>query len=203
VNAIVGQGALIAVAYGGGSLPWGYWAGRRAGVDIRTQGSGNTGATNVWRVLGRGYGIPVLLLDILKGFVPALVATHVYGAGPAVLAGAAAVLGHTFPVLLGFGGGKGVATTGGVVIALTPLLALPLALVLVALLWLWRYVSLASMITACLYPVACLATGQPWPITAFGVVMAVGIVWRHRANIGRLRAGTEARTRAFGRGATR
>jgi glycerol-3-phosphate acyltransferase PlsY len=195
------QAILVAAAYLGGSLPFGYWAGRLHGIDIREAGSGNTGATNVWRVLGRRAGIPVLLLDIAKGLVPALVGLHIAGAGTAIVAGAAAVAGHTFPVLLGFGGGKGVATSAGVVLAVTPLHGLVLLAVFAAVLWLTRYVSLASMTATVLYPVACLLTGEPWPVIVFGAVAAVGIVARHRANIGRLRAGTESQTSSFGRGA--
>jgi glycerol-3-phosphate acyltransferase PlsY len=195
------QAILVVAAYLGGSLPFGYWAGRLRGIDIREAGSGNTGATNVWRVLGRGAGIPVLVLDIGKGLVPALVGLHIAGAGTAIVAGAAAVAGHTFPVLLGFGGGKGVATSAGVVLAVTPLHGLVLVVVFAAVLWLTRYVSLASMAAAVLYPVTCLLTGEPWPVVVFGAIAGVGIVARHRANIGRLRAGTESQTRSFGRGA--
>lgn len=198
----VAAAILVVAAYVGGSLPLGYWAGRLRGIDIREHGSGNTGAANVWRVLGRRSGVPVLVGDLLKGLVPTLVGLEIAGPGVAVVAGAAAVVGHTFPVLLRFGGGKGVATSAGVVLALTPLHAVGLGLLFVGVLWLFRYASLASMVTATLYPVAALATGEPWPVVAFGAVAAVGIIARHRANIGRLRAGTEARTSRFGRGAT-
>jgi glycerol-3-phosphate acyltransferase PlsY len=195
------QVILVVAAYLGGSLPFGYWAGRLRGIDIRQAGSGNTGATNVWRVLGRRAGIPVLLLDVAKGLVPTLIGLHITGPGSAILAGAAAVAGHTFPVLLGFGGGKGVATSAGVVLAVTPYHGIALVLVFAAVLWLFRYVSLASMVAAVLYPVTCLLTGEPWPVIVFGAIAALGIVARHRANIGRLRAGTESQTSSFGRGA--
>ena len=197
----VGEALLIVLAYLGGSLPFGYWAGRLAGVDVRKLGSGNTGATNVWRVLGRRVGIPVLLLDMAKGLVPALVGDAMFGPGVAIVAGSAAVLGHTFPILLGFGGGKGVATTGGVVFAITPIHATVLVVFLVIVLWLFRYVSLASMLTATAYPASSLATGEPWPVVLFGVIAAVGIVARHRTNIRRLLDGTETKARGFGRGA--
>ncbi len=191
---------LVVLAYLAGSVPWGFLAARSAGVDIRTKGSGNTGATNVWRVLGRRYGIPVMVLDVAKGALPVLVGQHAFGSGVAIVAGAAAVLGHTFPVFLGFSGGKGVATTAGVVIAITPIVALGMIALMVALLWLFRYVSLASMCCAVAYPLACLATGQPWPVLVFGTLAAAGIVARHRANIVRLRAGTEPKISRFGRG---
>ena len=193
--------ALVVAAYLGGSLPWGYWAGRLHGIDIREHGSGNTGATNVWRVLGPRFGAPVLALDMAKGFVPTLIGLHIAGAGTAVLAGAAAVIGHTFPFLLGFGGGKGMATAGGVGFALTPLLAIALLVLLVVILWLFRYVSLASLVTAVLYPICCFLLGEPWPVTLFGTLAAASIVIRHRANIRRLVAGTEAKAKTFGRGA--
>ena len=166
------QVVLVALAYLGGSLPFGYWAGRMHGVDIRQVGSGNTGATNVWRVLGKRVGLPVLLLDIAKGFIPALIGLQMAGAGTAIVAGAAAVAGHTFPVFLGFGGGKGVATSGGVVLAVTPVHGIVLLVVFAVVLWLFRYVSLASMTAAVLYPVTCIVSGEPWPVIAFALAAA-------------------------------
>jgi acyl phosphate:glycerol-3-phosphate acyltransferase len=199
----VGQVVLCVAGYLAGSLPFGYAAGRLAGVDVRRVGSGNTGATNVWRALGPRYGAPVLVLDALKGAVPALVGAHWFGPGTAVLAGGAAVVGHTLPVFLGFGGGKGVATAAGVVLALTPLVAIPVVLLFVAILWLTRYVSLGSLVAAVAYPVVCLVAGEPWQIVLFGTACAAIIVVRHRANIGRLLHGTEHKAKTFGRGAPR
>jgi glycerol-3-phosphate acyltransferase PlsY len=197
------QVVLLVLAYLAGSLPFGYAAGRLAGIDVRSVGSGNTGATNVWRALGPRYGVPVLLLDALKGAVPTLVGAHWFGPGTAVLAGGAAVVGHMLPIFLGFGGGKGVATAAGVVFALTPLLAIAFALLFVAILWLTRYVSLGSLVCAVAYPVVCLLAGEPWQIVVFGVACAAVIVVRHRANIGRLLHGTENKAKTFGRGAPR
>ena len=197
------QVVLLVLAYLAGSLPFGYAAGRLAGIDVRSVGSGNTGATNVWRALGPRYGVPVLLLDALKGAVPTLVGAHWFGPGTAVLAGGAAVVGHTLPIFLGFGGGKGVATAAGVVFALTPLLAIAFALLFVAILWLTRYVSLGSLVCAVAYPVICLIVGEPWQIVLFGAACAAIIVVRHRANIGRLLHGTENKAKTFGRGAPR
>lgn len=197
------QGFLIGAAYLAGSLPFGYYMGRLHGRDMRKEGSGNTGATNVWRTLGPRRGLPVLILDALKGLVPALVGIELYGPGIAVLASGAALIGHSFPIFLGFGGGKGVATGAGTVLALTPLMTLPFVLVFVAVLWTTRYVSLASMTACAGYTVACLVLGQPWPITLYAALGTAGIIWRHRANIGRLRAGTESRAKTFGRGAGR
>jgi len=114
---------LTVVGYLSGSMPWGYWLVRIfRGEDIRTQGSGNIGATNVWRVHGRRLGIPAVLLDTLKGFVPALLATQLVGHGSGVLAGAAAMLGHYRPIFLGFRkGGKMVATAGGAFLGIAPI----------------------------------------------------------------------------------
>ncbi len=197
------QVLLIVASYLAGSLPFGYWAGRLAGRDMRREGSGNTGATNVWRSLGPRFGAPVLALDALKGFVPAVVGLALYGPGIAVLASGAALIGHSFPVFLGFGGGKGVATGTGTVLALTPLVTLPFVALFLAVLWTTRYVSLASMTACAGYTLACLALGEPWPITLYAAAGTAGIIWRHRANIGRLRAGTESRAKTFGRGADR
>ena len=196
------EAALIVAAYFAGSLPFGYWLVRVfRGADIRTLGSKNTGMTNVWRNFGWRFGVATLLLDVVKGALPALAALHWSGSLTASIAGIAAMLGHGYPVLLGFGGGKGVATSAGVVLAVTPLHGIALVLVFAIVLWLFRYVSLASMVAAVLYPLTCLATGEPWPVIVFGAIAALGIVARHRANIGRLRAGTESQTRSFGRGA--
>ena len=114
---------LTVVGYLSGSMPWGYWLVRIfRGEDIRTQGSGNIGATNVWRVHGRRLGVPAVLLDTLKGFVPALLATQLVGHGSGVLAGAAAMLGHYRPIFLGFRkGGKMVATAGGAFLGVAPI----------------------------------------------------------------------------------
>jgi glycerol-3-phosphate acyltransferase PlsY len=122
---------LTVVGYLVGSMPWGYWLVRIfRGEDIRTQGSGNIGATNVWRVHGRRLGIPAVLLDTLKGFVPALLATQLVGHGSGVLAGAAAMLGHYRPLFLGFRkGGKMVATAGGAFLGVAPLAGLVAAAV--------------------------------------------------------------------------
>jgi glycerol-3-phosphate acyltransferase PlsY len=197
----IGQVGLVALAYLLGSMPWGYWIVRVArGEDIRRHGSGNTGATNVWRTFGARLGLATAVLDFLKGFVPALLGTLVYGSGTGVVATAAAMLGHSFPIFLGFGGGKGVATGAGAMLALSPLCFAIAAVVFLAVLWLFRYVSLASMTAAVTIAIAAFATGQPWPVIALTCVGAGAVVLRHRANIGRLRLGQEPRVRSFGRG---
>ena len=182
-----------------GSVPFGYLLPRLVrGEDVRRRGSGNVGASNVWRVYGGSLGVPVALLDVAKGFVPAALGLWLGGDWVGVLAGAAAMVGHARPVFLGFSkGGKMVATAGGVAFALAPLPA-----VCCLVLWLvtfaaFRYASVSSMIAAVALPVLCYAFGSSWPVVAFTSVAAVGVLALHRQNIRRLLAGTEPRfTRA-------
>jgi len=188
----------VLVVLGGyllGSMPFGYWLVRAVrGEDVRERGSGNIGATNVWRVYGRRYGITVMLLDIAKGFVPALVGVLVSGDLLGVLAGAAAMAGHWRPLFLGFRkGGKTVATAGGVFWAVAPLVAVAGALIWCALFVLFRYSSVASMGAAAALPLVALALGEPWPVIVFAACAAGVVLLLHRGNIRRLRAGTESR----------
>ena len=188
--------ALIAVAYLAGSLPFGYWLVRAfRHQDIRTLGSHNTGMTNVWRNFGWRFGVSTLVLDVVKGALPALAALHWSGPLLASIAGIAAMLGHGYPVLLGFGGGKGVATGGGAALALFPagvgLAALAWAIVFLSL----RYVSLASLTAGAVFLAAAIALGRAWPVIVFAALAFGFVALRHRANIARLRAGTEPRAR--------
>ena len=185
----------IAAGYLAGSLPFGYWLVRLAkGEDIRNAGSGNIGASNVWRTYGRRYGIPVVLLDVAKGFVPAIIATWLVGDLAGVLAGAAAMLGHWRPLFLRFEkGGKTVATAGGVFFGVAPLVGGVGLLVWIGVFLLGRYASLASIVTALALPAVALAIGEPWPVVAFAVLAAAVVVLLHRANIARLAAGREHR----------
>jgi acyl phosphate:glycerol-3-phosphate acyltransferase len=180
-----------------GSMPFGYWFVLLVkGEDIRKVGSGNIGASNVWRTYGRWLGIPIVLLDVAKGFVPALVGSLLVGELTAVLAGGAAMLGHWRPLFLRFQkGGKTVATGGGVFLGAAPLLGLLGVVVWVVVFLLSRYASLASIVAALSLPILAVALGEPWPIIVFGVIAAVGVVLLHRPNIARLRAGTESRFR--------
>jgi glycerol-3-phosphate acyltransferase PlsY len=188
---------FVVAGYLAGSLPFGYWIVRLAkGVDVRTVGSGNIGASNVWRTYGRGYGLPVVLLDTLKGFVPALVATLVAGHLAGALAGGAAMLGHWRPLFLRFArGGKMVATCGGAFLGLAPVVGGIAAGVWILVFLLCRYSSVASMLAALSLPAVAAAIGEPWPVIVFGAMAGVGVVFLHRANIARLRAGTESRAR--------
>jgi glycerol-3-phosphate acyltransferase PlsY len=180
-----------------GSMPFGYWVVRLfRGEDVRQAGSGNIGATNVWRTYGKSYGIPIVVLDIAKGFVPALVGTLLVGELTGVLAGGAAMLGHWRPLFLRFQkGGKTVATAGGTFFGVAPVLGLiGLAIWIVGFL-LTRYASVASMLAAVSLPFIGLALGEPWPVIAFAAIAAAGVLVLHRANIARLRSGTESRFR--------
>jgi glycerol-3-phosphate acyltransferase PlsY len=186
---------LILAGYVLGSMPWGYWLVRLfKGEDIRTQGSGNIGGTNVWRVYGWRLGLPVVLLDTAKGFVPALVATQLESHLAGVLAGGAAMLGHWRPMFLRWQrGGKVVATCGGAFLGVAPVVGGIGAGVWIAVFLLFRYASLASIAAALSLPLAAVLLDEPWPVIAFAAVAALAVVVLHRANIGRLRAGTESR----------
>ena len=197
---MIGDVVLVLAAYLVGSIPFGYVLPRLLrGDDIRRHGSGNVGATNVWRVYGRSLGLPVAVLDVLKGLVPAALGLRLGGDWVGVLAGAAAMLGHARPLYLGFSkGGKMVATAGGVALALAPLAALGCAAIWILAFALTRYASLASILAAAALPVLCLAFGASWPVVAFTAIAAVGVLALHRQNVRRLLSGTEPR---FARGA--
>jgi glycerol-3-phosphate acyltransferase PlsY len=186
---------LLAAGYLIGSVPFGYWLVRATKhVDIRSVGSGNIGASNVWRTFGWRYGVPVVLFDTAKGFVPALVATEVAGPFAGVLAGGAAMLGHARPVFLGFTkGGKTVATAGGTFLGVAPVVGLISLGVWIAVFVITRYASVASIVAACSLPLLAWAFGEPWPVIAFGGAAAAVVIFLHRQNIRRLFAGTESR----------
>ncbi len=189
---------LVVAGYICGSMPWGLWLVRIfRGVDIRTQGSGNIGATNVWRVHGRRLGLPAVFLDTAKGFAPALVATLLEGHGAGVLAGGAAMLGHYRPLFLGFRkGGKMVATTGGAFLGVAPIVGGCGAAVWLVVFGLTRYASVASITSALSLPLWAWLLGYPWPVIAFACVAALGVLLLHRANLGRLWRGEEHRFRS-------
>jgi acyl phosphate:glycerol-3-phosphate acyltransferase len=187
---------LVAAGYVCGSVTWGYWLVRVfRGEDIRTKGSGNIGATNVWRVYGTKLGLPAMLLDTAKGFAPAIIAVHVVGHGTGVLAGAAAMLGHWRPLFLGFQrGGKMVATAGGAFLGVAPLVGASAAGVWLVVFAVTRYASVASITAAASLGVWAWVFGYPWPVIAFGGAAAMGVVILHRANLGRLWRGEENRS---------
>lgn len=203
---------LIVGAYFCGSIPFGYLAGKLfRGIDLREHGSGNIGATNAVRVLGKGIGIPVFILDFLKGFLPVFLAGKFALASFSpnwasillVMMAMAAVLGHTFTCWLKFKGGKGVATGGGVVTALEPFGAMLVIGVWIVTFLISRYVSLASILAAAAYPVAVLwfndyfsagpADEGSLPIVIFSFVIAALLILKHKDNIRRLMKGEEHR----------
>jgi glycerol-3-phosphate acyltransferase PlsY len=201
----VASAALILLGYVLGSMPWGYWLPRLVtGVDVRSQGSGNMGAANVWRSLGFKLGLAVALLDIAKGFAAALLGTQLEGELVGVLAGVAAMVGHWRPLFLRFArGGKTVATTGGVGLAVAPLASLAAGVIWVAVFLATRYTSVASMVSAVSLPLLAVLFGAPWPVIAFTTGAAAAILLLHRGNIGRLLNGTENRFQLRRRGRTR
>lgn len=188
---------LVLGGYVLGSMPWGYWLVRLVKRDdIRKQGSGNIGGTNVWRVYGWKLGLPVVLLDTLKGFVPALVASLVESDLAGVLSGAAAMLGHWRPLFLRWQrGGKMVATCGGAFLGVAPVVGAVGAGVWIAVFLLLRYASAASIVAGLSLPVAAALLGESWPVISFAAGAAVALLVLHRGNIARLRAGTENRFR--------
>ena len=199
--------AVCCLGYLFGSFPSGYFSGRIAGVDVRSVGSGNIGATNVLRVLGKRWGYTVFFVDAFKGFVAVRLAfflaehltfARTHAAYFAILAAVMCVVGHTCPIWLGFKGGKGVATSAGAVFGLMPLAAVIIFLVWVVVFEITRYVSLASLVAALALP-ATVALLIHWEIIEgagllyFSTVLAILVVWRHRSNFSRLLKGTEQR----------
>jgi acyl phosphate:glycerol-3-phosphate acyltransferase len=189
-----------------GSIPFGYLVGQFAGIDIRTAGSGNVGATNVVRLLGKRYGYPVFALDFLKGFgavkISMLIATaaapnfnspEIFG----IIAALCSVLGHSYPPWLKFKGGKGVSTAAGGILGLIPVAALIGIGVWLIVFWFTRYVSLASVTAAVVLPLLILVISwgkeNAQVVFYFSVCVAVVVIWRHRSNLSRLMRGTEPR----------
>jgi len=193
----------LVFAYLAGSLPTGFLVARAMRVDITQVGSGNIGATNVFRVLGKGPGALVLIVDLLKGALAVLVAPILAAAvtptdslALPALAALGAVLGHNYTCWLGFKGGKGVATSAGAMAALIPPAFGVTVITWLLVFFLTRYVSMASIAAALILPVATIFTVSGptrWPLVAFTSALAALAVWRHRANIERLKAGTEHR----------
>jgi acyl phosphate:glycerol-3-phosphate acyltransferase len=196
----------LVVAYLTGALPTAYLAGRAHGIDLRQHGSGNLGATNVVRVMGWRVGLPVYVIDCLKGLLPVLLLPGVCGLTGddrtrwAIGFGVAAILGHVKPIWLLFkGGGKGVATASGVFFGLAPAPTAIVTALFALIVTITRYVSLGSMVSAIALPMLVFAWHGASPVFVISIVIAIFVVWTHRANIGRLRAGTESK---IGRSAT-
>ena len=181
------------VAYLLGSIPFGYIFAKLFGnTDIREHGSGNIGATNVLRVMGWKLALPVFILDLLKGFLAVFLAKAVDGDSLLPLAaGILVMLGHSFPMFLGFKGGKAAATAIGVLLALSGWVTLALFAAATIILTITRYVSLASIVGSLLVPIFFWLFGFKLPYIIFGLAVAILVVFRHQANIKRLLDGTE------------
>jgi len=188
---------LIIAAYLLGSVPTGLLLGKLYGIDVRTTGSGNIGATNLYRTVGRRVGILTLIGDCLKGALPVLALK--YAAMPsdyAAYIGLAAFCGHVFSVFLKFKGGKGVATALGVFLALSPLAVAAAVVIFAILMMIFRYVSLGSIAAAAVMPVAIKATGGDPIMYRVTIVIALIVIIRHLDNIKRLLAGSENKFKA-------
>ena len=199
--------SALLVGYLVGSIPFGYLAGKIGRIDIRKSGSGNIGATNVVRALGKRYGYPVFVLDFLKGFgavkISIAIATdaqpewsspELFG----MLAAVASVIGHAFPPWLKFHGGKGVATSAGALFGLMPLATLLAAVIWALVFWFTRYVSVASLVTVVALPFVILIMSRLNQIHGnalfySSLAIAVVVIWQHRSNFFRLLRGTEPR----------
>lgn len=198
---------LVLLAYLIGSIPTSVWIGKRFyGIDVREFGSGNAGATNTFRVLGKKAGIPVLIIDILKGSLAvalAYLSPYGFGLGEFINLqlglGVAALMGHIFPVFAGFRGGKGVATILGIVICILPLASVLSLLVFLLVLFTFRIVSLSSMLAGVSFPLfLTLILGNTNPVlTSFSIVVALLLVVTHRKNIKRLLKKQEAKVSLF------
>lgn len=196
---LVAIGLLVA-AYFLGSLPAGYIVGRIAGLDIRECGSGSTGATNVWRNVGKVAGITVFTIDLLKGLIAVLLMRSLLGAELSsnylhqlliVMAAMLALLGHTRSIWLGFKGGKAVASGLGVLLGLNWIVAIAAFGLWLVTMAIWRTVSISSILAAISAPILMILTQSPISYIAFALVAGGYVVWLHRSNIERLRQGTE------------
>jgi glycerol-3-phosphate acyltransferase PlsY len=186
---------IIAAAYLIGSIPFALLLARRWGAaDLRRIGSGNLGASNVLRASGLTAAVLVATLDIAKGVVSVVLAQRLgcAGAGPAA-AGVAAIVGHVYPVWLGFRGGKGVATACGVFTVLTPLAVPPALAIFLATVWVTRYISVGSVLASLVLAPLAYVTGRPGPVVGAAMAASALIVFRHRSNLTRVREGTEWR----------
>jgi len=188
---------IIIAAYLLGSIPTGLLLGKAFGIDIRATGSGNIGATNVYRTLGKKVGIMTLAGDCLKGLIPVMAVKLMGGSdGLVALTGLSAFLGHVYTVFLGFKGGKGVATALGVFLAVSPVSVLCSLVLFLLVVWKWRYVSLASISAAVLFPVVVTLTEHRSYYTIMAIIISSIIIQKHKENIERLKAGTERKFNA-------
>lgn len=191
---VLARAAVLVTAYLLGSIPFSYLVARRRGVDVRTVGSGNVGATNVMRNVGRGAGLLAFALDFLKGAAASLMGRLVEPDSPLpALCATMAVLGHMYPVWLRFRGGKGVATGAGAFLPLAPAATVAALATFGVVLAASRYVSIASIAGTLVLAFAAFLLGAPTSVVRAAAGMAVLIVWKHRANLQRIAHGTESR----------
>lgn len=185
---------FLLVSYLFGALPIGLMVGRMVkGIDVRDYGSGNIGASNVWRTMGPLWGIAVFLFDFCKGYFPTLLAGRIHDIGPwlPVAAGLAAIMGHNFSPFLKFKGGKGVATSLGVVYGLSPISAAIGFAVWGLCLLVTRYISVSSMISAIVTSAVLITLNHDLPHVLFALLVSFFVIIKHRSNMARLKAGTE------------
>ncbi len=192
------QALALVLAYLLGSIPFALIAGKLHGVDLREAGSGNLGATNVFRTLGRTAGVAVMVLDIAKGAAAVLVAVALTDNPWPIAAGALAILGHVFPVWTHFKGGKGVAVGAGALIGLVPAASGVLLVLWILLVVFTRYVSVASIVAALAAAPLAFVFGAPWSYVVFIALAGLFVIYKHRENIVRLVHGDESRIQ-FGR----
>ena len=184
---------LIILSYFFGAIPSGVWIGKIfKNIDVRDYGSKNSGATNSYRVLGAKLGVVVLIMDVLKGFIPLYIASNfnlMYN--DLVILGLVAILAHTFSCFISFKGGKGVATSLGVFLFLAPVITLILLVIFILVVYFTKYISLGSITAAFLLPIFTFFTHRDTYLFTLSVVIAIFVIYRHKTNISRLLSGTE------------
>ena len=184
---------LIILSYFFGAIPSGVWIGKIfKNIDVRDYGSKNSGATNSYRVLGAKLGIAVLIIDVLKGFIPLYIASKFnLTYNDLVILGLVAILAHTFSCFISFKGGKGVATSLGVFLFLAPVITLILLVIFILVVYFTKYISLGSITAAFLLPIFTFFTHRDTYLFTLSVVIAIFVIYRHKTNISRLLSGTE------------
>ena len=186
---------LIVLTYFIGAIPSGVWIGKAfKGIDVRDYGSKNSGATNSYRVLGAKLGVVVLIMDVLKGFIPLYIASHfnlMYN--DLVILGLVAILAHTFSCFISFKGGKGVATSLGVFLFLIPVITLILLAIFMVIVYFTRYISLGSITAAFLLPIFTFFSDKGSYLFVLSLIIGIFVIYRHKANISRLLSGTESK----------
>lgn len=189
---------LILLGYGIGCIPWSYFIGKKFGnLDVRQHGSGNAGATNVLRTVGKKAALFAVLGDISKGLISAIIGHLLIGAEGAFLGSTFAVIGHCYPVTAKFKGGKGVATAGGMIFGTNPVVGFALLIYMILTVKITKYVSLASVTSAVIYPILTWFTYDSWIIRGCSLFLGLFVIYKHKANIKRLLSKEESKTTLF------